>query len=390
MKEVPCSQVEQELWQYIDRELSAGDLAAISAHLRDCGRCRALYHEWSMEASQYRQAFLDSPFGERFVRKCMTRLGAEGVVGSPRKEEHAHLPRFPRIAALAALLLIVPAITAVVVLTVQPRPLGRFETKGLAVTVGSVDSAGKRSFAQGESWRGAFFAGSAFDVPAESKLQLRLDVPAIGKLSTLDVSGPATVVIDHEARRTDFRAWVSSGSVDAKVAKLDPRQSFVIDTPDASARVVGTAFGLQIRDDGTVLTVTEGSVRFEAAGGRGTVDPRDMSVRPESGAWIVRKGQAGPELLIEATGNADGGLNAGDGGKSAAVAAPGSAVAAPGSTAENAQGAQATEPGTPPVHPDLDTSVQPSTEQEPPSSREDLDTPRGKENEEAPSDEEEG
>src|SRR5580765_4894387 len=110
-----CKRVQENLWRYIDRELSAPSLAEISAHLKMCRECQRLFEARSCDAKLYRMAFVGSPFGESFVERFRHRLdgqpapvdgsvSGDGVSGddAPEKDSRLSLPRhlpryFPRV-----------------------------------------------------------------------------------------------------------------------------------------------------------------------------------------------------------------------------------------------------------------------------------------------------
>ena len=81
MKPYTCADVDRGLWLYIDRELSASELAKISSHLRDCAPCSALYHDRAREARQYRLAFSETPFGDKFAGRLRHKMVEEGHYG---------------------------------------------------------------------------------------------------------------------------------------------------------------------------------------------------------------------------------------------------------------------------------------------------------------------
>src|SRR6266540_1742863 len=83
MKSQECRRVEESLWRYIDRELSAPQLAEISAHLKACGNCKGLYESRARDANLFRMAFTDAPFGEGFVERFHQR----SAVFPPRTPE---------------------------------------------------------------------------------------------------------------------------------------------------------------------------------------------------------------------------------------------------------------------------------------------------------------
>lgn len=61
--------IERKIWPYIDRELSAREVAEISVHLKNCERCNKIYNQRARESKLYRMAFVESPFGDEFARR---------------------------------------------------------------------------------------------------------------------------------------------------------------------------------------------------------------------------------------------------------------------------------------------------------------------------------
>ena len=77
MDPTTCEKAKAVLWRYIDRELSARELGAVSVHLRGCEACRQIYEQQSREAKLYRLALAENPFGDEFVESFRVRWRAE-------------------------------------------------------------------------------------------------------------------------------------------------------------------------------------------------------------------------------------------------------------------------------------------------------------------------
>ena len=45
MKDPDCNCSSEVIWRYIDRELSARDMAGVSERIRSCDTCRGMYEE---------------------------------------------------------------------------------------------------------------------------------------------------------------------------------------------------------------------------------------------------------------------------------------------------------------------------------------------------------
>ena len=63
MKDPDCNCSSEVIWRYIDRELSARDMAGVSERIRSCDTCRGMYEEQALLARSLSSGFVDSPFG---------------------------------------------------------------------------------------------------------------------------------------------------------------------------------------------------------------------------------------------------------------------------------------------------------------------------------------
>jgi ferric-dicitrate binding protein FerR (iron transport regulator) len=326
MKLDNCSEVDRALWQYVDRELSAAELALLSAHLKECQRCRDLYHERAREANLYRTVLMGAPFGEAFVEKLRGRMQREGLLQGEWREPRA-LPRGQRLAgdasgaasdgdavlharrrswrrlAVLAMVLVIPVavITGVLLQRNGARVLGSFEVEDGSVAVSVQDAEGVWSSLPGHVSQGELLAGSCFRVPESVRVVLTLQAadPARGA-SRLALDGPAELAVDAGASRSDLVAVLKKGGLHATVSKRLPGESFVILTPQARATVVGTEFRLDVDAERTRLRVLEGEVRF---GARGDPLPRPeaVGVTERTGAFYVERGMTAPAALETAT-----------------------------------------------------------------------------------------
>ncbi len=337
MKPISCTEVDRSLWLYIDRELSAGGLQAISAHLRECDACRGMYHERALEASQYRMAFLDSPFGDDFVAKLTKRMESERLLESSSRPggEHpgvsrggwrglhgdrprgdgeggvrsplsaTHRGRFRRLVTVAAMLLLIPAIVIVGIVFDGPMPesLGTLYAESGEVTLGRVGEAGRSLPDVVEvTSPSALFAGSVcrVDRGAVARLQLASQSPGgRGALSTLVLDGPAIFAVDAKASRSSFHGTLEEGALKAKVAPRGLSEPFVIRTPHATATVVGTLFELLVTRDETRLSVVEGKVKLRSIEG---LPDQGVEVTRSSGSFAARRGATQPVPLGDASG----------------------------------------------------------------------------------------
>jgi hypothetical protein len=278
---LPCKKVDLMLWRYIDRELSAREIGAISDHLRQCAACRTLYEGRSREAKLCRMAFLDSPFGEGFVGRFQRRSTREGLgelqvssgglFAGPaagdlrfgrrrrgggrwgafdllRQAYPGANQKLRRLVTVAAMLLLIPGIVLLGI------ALNGYQLKPLVL--GEYLLAGKSE--------GTFRAGEHFRVPEGKELEVFLRSQRESKASLL-VSGPALLRIEPGAAIDHFEAFLDEGLLKARVGKLRRGESFRIRSPHALATVVGTEFTLEVLENETRLRVEEGTVAFSRA-----------------------------------------------------------------------------------------------------------------------------
>jgi hypothetical protein len=355
MKSFSCSHIDRSLWRYIDRELAASDVSAISAHLRDCDGCRELYHERAREARQYRVAFLDSPFGERFVSKFSERMKREGLsAGSirkggqwrkdPRKERlwtedvarmaqglsptdsnaSSELPvdsgftrrRFRRAATVAAMLFLIPTVVVIGIVFNPPHaiPLGTFEAEKGSLTESRIGIDGELISKTVED--GFLTPGCVLTVPPGVVARLALRARAPGDVTEISLSGPAELRLSKDAGPKAFTAVLEYGILEASVAPRREGETFEIFTANALAAVVGTRFELEFRDGLTSLVVWHGEVRFQARealtgvrvvreSGRFRLNPGSVRPEPDASPPAVPAAEPPPEAETSAAEPAD-------------------------------------------------------------------------------------
>jgi hypothetical protein len=304
MESTSCFEVERNLWRYIDRELSASELAGISSHLKLCEGCRGLYYERARSARQYRLAFPETPFGEAFVGKMVKRMRKEGLFSSspaPSANGKARRGfawprlffqrRYRRAIAIAAMLLLIPVVVLVGVVFngsmssgPMAKSLGTFAADGYVVLL---ESGRERKLPNGH-----LLPGSAFEVPSGRSLKIHLGAPERPDVALMALEGPAKFVLDPRATLRDFVASLDEGKLLAKVAKRPRDDSFVLRTPHAAVKVVGTRFSLEVKGTETALSVEEGKVSCRARAalpGQGTVE-----VTKKTGPYKVGEGEPLP------------------------------------------------------------------------------------------------
>jgi len=121
-----------------------------------------------------------------------------------------------------------------------------------------------------QSWdplhRGEWAAGDEFRVPEGVNLTLELvppeDEAESGLRAAFRLTGPAELNIESSSTCADFSAFLETGRLAAVVESRVSDAPFVVDTPQAKIRVVGTQFVLTVADQRTSLRVDEGAVAF--------------------------------------------------------------------------------------------------------------------------------
>ncbi len=277
MKHGFCKFVEHSIWKYIDRELSARNLAEISGHLATCASCKKLYETRAREATMYRLAFMGSPFGAEFCEKYEEAILAEVAetpVGEPRGEVLGFLSRWkerPGPVLVAALVLAVVTLFAMTfyrlsIFSSASRD-GGLARDARSVTPSRESDASRRTLGirvldDGSEQR-AFYAGERYTQTVNpSVTTFQLDD---GSSLTFAARPWELFVQGDSGPNGSFTARVDEGVVDVSVTKRAADRSFTLQTPNAEVRVLGTEFTLEVRmERGQPLTwieVTEGRVR---------------------------------------------------------------------------------------------------------------------------------
>lgn len=298
MKRLNCFDVEQDLWRYIDRELPASGVAAVSGHLKSCDACRRLYHDRARDASFCRGVLAAAALGPESSERIVKAMAREGFLHRPPFEEEeapapvvGWLPRFRGRLALAAVCLIVATVGLGWLLRGDPpTELGTFDADDV------VDRAGEPGMPFERFSSGKCFAGNFFFVRGGVELTVRLAPPGGPSAALLTVTGPAKLTLDRASTAREFSARLDTGLLKAEV---QPRHAtagpFVIRTPEAVVSVVGTAFALDATVPGvTRLEVSRGAVDFRAVDA--PVGQAGLRVTAETGARVVQRGDRRPGL----------------------------------------------------------------------------------------------
>lgn len=281
MKSRTCQVVHQNLWRYIDRELSAKQVSEISSHLKACESCKELYETQAREASLYRLSFVDSPFGDQFAESFEGRLLAE----LDAREQHDAAPDVftfnpPVHHRRVAVMVSVAAMALIVVVGLLWRanspvvaPVALPEMAQGLVGSGDADEPSVGRFLYGLEAKVNGARGSAlrpgdkysFVNPAE-KVEMELHD---GSSLTFEPRDWRFEIL-RDSREGGFFGRLDVGSLHCYV---EPRNEnpFEIVTPNGSLRVIGTRFSLAVeRGEGaavwTKLDVYSGRVQFRENG----------------------------------------------------------------------------------------------------------------------------
>ena len=311
MKLPDCSRMEREIWKYVDRELPAEALGAVSRHLQECESCQELYLTRARESNLYRVALNDSPFGKAFTARFSERLAREGLMASPGEgdltktlggrslEERFAAARRRRFVAAAALLVVSGIVLTLAVVfhrDFEKPGLGTFHSTAGVVRVQLVDE-GEPGGQLEASRAGRIFPGDSFEVSEGTDLTLDLLASDVGGATELLISGPAVFWVEADARVDEFRGRLERGVLLADVGKDAARASFSIETPDAVATVLGTRFMLEVLPGvGTELEVEHGKVAFRS---RLDLPTHRVNVEGGAGRWVVQAGVRGVAPVAE-------------------------------------------------------------------------------------------
>lgn len=281
MKTPDCNCSTEAIWRYVDRELSAREMARVSEQLRNCDNCRRNYERQSLLARSLTSGFVDSPFGESFVVRSRERFSTVGISRSPgpgiRTIEGGTklFFRSKTFIRIAALVLLVPVLLTAGYLFRSPagQPLGGLRVTGRdEVNVRTAETPGQASQVQPSPGYSVFEAGRIYDVPPATTLSLLLgagDGREAG-VARLDISGPARFSTDPGCTIENFHGNLIRGVLRARVQHRQEGESFRVSAGGLhQARVIGTVFVLTANEGSTSLLVEEGLVSFGTVGENG-------------------------------------------------------------------------------------------------------------------------
>ena len=325
MKDSDCNCSSEVIWRYIDRELSALDMAAVSEQIRSCDNCRSMYEGQALLARSLSTGFVDSPFGESFVVRSRDRFGSAGLAepaGAGIRTTRGGAKIFHglvglsslrsrRAIGIAAMLFLVPAILAVgfLVSSSREQPLGGLRVTGRDEVGVRIDgSSSEVVFIQPQPGSSGFQAGRIYDVPGGTTLSLSLGA---GKglhdpAARLEITGPARFSTGADCTVHNFHGNLISGKLRARVAPRGDGESFRITSGGLhQARVIGTVFVLSARDGATSLTVEEGLVGFGLLGENGEYDEK-KKVGPDDGTVTLVAAGLTPASISNAAASTQG------------------------------------------------------------------------------------
>ncbi len=281
MKTPDCNCSTEAIWRYVDRELSARDMARVSEQLRNCDNCRRNYQRQSLLARSLTSGFVDSPFGESFVVRSRERFSTIGISRSPTPGIPAIeggtrlLFRSKTFLRVAALLLLVPLALVAGYLLWSPglQPLGGLRVTGRdEVKVRSLGTPGQAGEVQPSPGYSVFEAGRVYDVPPATTLSLLLGAEDGRQrgVAKLDISGPARFSTDPDCTVENFHGNLIRGGLRARVEQRQEGETFRISAGGLhQARVIGTVFVLTADEGSASLVVEEGLVSFGTVGENG-------------------------------------------------------------------------------------------------------------------------
>ena len=310
--------IERKIWPYIDRELSAKEVAEISAHLKGCERCNKIYNQRAREAQLYRMAFVESPFGEDFARRFEIDF-ADSLENLSNDEVQAEIFSFnpPLKHRRMAVMVSIGAMICVILLGIflndsdpnsQEQNLLSNEGKYNSHTAAPFQKDSKSSL---QSGIGRF--ESAIDevvvTPIQSEQTLLNEFRPGYFYSQHSPSGPSDLELwDRSRVRILTRPWkmglkqgstrehliweFKEGEAIFDIMPLDPPRSFKIFTPDAEIEVVGTEFRLSVYETDhlryTELDVNSGKVQVTYQDLSGNKIVKIVTNNKEDKNWRLR------------------------------------------------------------------------------------------------------
>lgn len=101
-----CEEFAPLLSAYFDGELTETERAEVTAHLENCGVCRARLAEYAAVRAEALAAFAEEEVPEGFAEGVMAAIRAEKAAAAPKKTKKRTWRRFMPVAACAAIVLL--------------------------------------------------------------------------------------------------------------------------------------------------------------------------------------------------------------------------------------------------------------------------------------------
>ncbi len=308
--------IERKIWPYIDRELSAKEVAEISVHLKGCERCNKIYNQRAREAQLYRMAFVESPFGEDFARRFEVDF-ADSLENISSDDAQAEIFTFnpPLKHRRMAVMVSIGAIICVILLGVLLHDPGPLSQNGLDnpggknnYSVTPFNKANSNSLQSGigrfenavdevvvtpiqveqtllnEFRPGFFYSQKSPSQPVDLELWDRSRVRILTRPWKMGLQQGST----QQHLAWDFK----EGEAEFFIMPLDPPRTFKIFTPDAEIEVVGTEFRLSVYETGhlryTELDVISGKVQVTYQDLTGNRIVKEITNDLEDKNWRLR------------------------------------------------------------------------------------------------------
>jgi len=275
---------EIELWRYVDQELAAGERETLDERLAASPEDRARLESCERESRLYSDALQ----GERLESRIAERV-SEALRAERRSIEVPHGARRLRLVLLAAIVLLAPFLTFFILDFASPdvHQLGSYRSRAKWALVRVEGGRNFETVSGAESF--GLRPGMVFDVPVDGELEIVARFDDEGERSSrLVVRGPGRLAVSSDATPAAFAARLALGELEVEVDPLASGESFILQTPDAAVRVVGTRFVVRVSDGETRLGVLEGKVELRSLRREG-----DAPTLAREGSWLRVRAEPG-------------------------------------------------------------------------------------------------
>ncbi|PSQ97858.1 MAG: iron dicitrate transport regulator FecR [Bacteroidetes bacterium SW_9_63_38] len=134
---------------------------------------------------------------------------------------------------------------------------------------------------------GAFWLWPQSDSTTVTVAEGDTRVVDLGGGTTARLVGDATLTYDSQSNDQSQRVTLSDGRAFFDVTPRAQGASFVVETPTATAAVLGTQFGVTARTDTTQVVLASGEVRVEAVE---VDDAPPVVLKPGQTSWVAKGG----------------------------------------------------------------------------------------------------